>query len=176
MRRPWLLPTDCTGQSACIPRRVPGRRSGCSCRDHSHSRDHHNTQRCSRHPCTHLLRCGSSSTDRRRRNRCQRRLSFRQSDCTGKMRCIGRRERDRLTWSPMRCRHRCRSRRRDWHSTGCRSNRRHHCCGSNCARRRRKYHCWHRRPTHRSGYIRSSTCIRSRASARRCCRRHRTRR
>ena len=59
----------------------PAHRSGCSCRDHSRNRGHRNTQRCSRLRNRHRLRCGSSSTDRRRHSHCQRRPSLRHSGC-----------------------------------------------------------------------------------------------
>jgi hypothetical protein len=43
---------------------------------------------------------------------------------------------------------------------------RRQCCGSSCARRRRLCRCWHRRPIRRSDYIRWSTCMQNRATAR----------
>ncbi len=167
MHRPLLPLTGCIGLSACIARRAPARRSGYSCKRHSHNRGHRSTRRCSRLPNRRRLRCGNSSTDHRRRNHCQRRPSLRHSGCTVKTTCTAPRERVHSmssslpTWCPRRC-HSCR---RDLRSIECRPSMRRQCCGSSCARRRRLCRCWHRRPIRRSDYIRWSTCMRSRATA-----------
>lgn len=166
--------TGCTVRSACIPHQALAHRFGCSCRDHLRSRVRRNTQRCSRRRNRRRLRCGSSSTDHRRHSRCRRRPSLRRSGCTDWTTCTAPREQVHPTSSfPMKCRHKCHSRRRDSHSIGRRSSKCRRNCGNNCARHRQLCRCWRRRPIHRSGYIRWSPCTRPRAPAHLCLHRHR---